>query len=198
MGKSVLITAHTKVSQKKMQEFSHLYAEVEIDLVKKGKPLTNQNLMTGLAKKGFKGDRFLFYRIQKKWQENSNFVISIAETQYSAMIEDIWNKLKHIEDQSLDLAGRDWTEIKTREGDGTEGSSYTETTPNQYKPKHDFLKLAKEVQKEKRELLKGDVINVSVAMLEKKFQMLRDESEAKSQEISHLKKKLKANQNRDV
>lgn len=183
-----------KLSQSKMMKYAKLYGQVEVQLVKEGKPLTNKNVMLGMEKAGWKGDRWQFYYIQKKWQENSNFVVSIAETQYSAMIEDIYRKLMNIEDQCFELAEENWTVRKTRTGDGSEGSSYVETEDNQYKPKHDFLKLAKEVQKEKRELLKGDVINVSVAMLEKKFQKLRDESEAKTAEIQHLKKQLKEKQ----
>lgn len=181
-------------SQKQIVKYSNELSAVQSSLIKEGKPLTHKNMLTGLEAKGFKGTRQQFYVILRKLNEGSNFVIAISESQYSSMIEDIWNKLNFIEDECMDLAGQDWTEIKTRAGDGTEGSSFTETTPNQYKPKHDFYKLAKEIQKEKRELLKGDTINVSVAMIEKKFQLVREESEAKSQQIQHLQKKLKAMQ----
>jgi hypothetical protein len=178
-------------TQKAILEYSDDLKDVHVELAKEGKPATTKNLMSGLEAKGLKFTYDQFYTVRKKLNERSTFVTAIAQSQYSGMVQDIYEKLNYIEDQCLELASEDWTETKTRSGDGSEGSSFVETTPNQYKPKHDFLKLAKEVQKEKRELLKGDVINVSVAMLEKKFQEVRDESKAKSEQIQHLQKKLK-------
>lgn len=178
-------------TQKAILDYSDDLKDVHVELAKDGLPTTTKNLMSGLEKKGLKLTYDQFYTIRKKLNERSTFVTSIAETQYSGFIQDIYEKLNYIEDECLELAKQDWTETKTRSGDGSEGSSFVETSPNQYKPKHDFLKLAKEVQKEKRELLKGDVINVSVAMLEKKFQQVREESRAKTDQIQHLQKKLK-------
>ena len=186
-----------RMKQSQIMQFTEKLQTVQQDLIKAGKPLTPKNLITGLEKKGFKGNRKNFYTIQNRLNEQSSFVTDIAETQYSAMVEDIYRQIQFIEGKCLELADDNWQISKRRTGDGTEEGSrntWQEFEDNQHKPKHDFLDLALKCQKEKRELLKGDVINVSTAMLSQKFQQLRDESVAKSEEIERLKKQLKAKQ----
>jgi hypothetical protein len=171
--------------------------EVQRDLISKDIPITSHNLMTGMEKKGFNGTRFQFYNIRNRLNETDTFVMDISQTQYSSMIHGIWDKLEFVEQEAMKLFSADWEIKKTRTSQATSDEAdrnrWEEIEANQYKPKHDFLELIGKIQKQKLELMKGDVLNVSIAMLEKKFQQLRDESEAKSQELKHWKKKLKAN-----
>jgi len=170
---------------------------VETALVKEGKPLTNQNLLRGMEAKGFKNlNRNQLYHLKKKLGENNNFVLSIAESQYSPMVEDIYNKILLIEDKCFELAEAEWTlhETETSVGDGTENDrqTYTKTknVDNQHKPQSDFYRLVLDCQTAKTKILSGDVINVSVAMIERNFNRLRDEKEEMTRENLRLQEKI--------
>lgn len=181
-------------TQKVFQKQLTVLRTVETDLVKAGKPLTNQNLLTGLETKGLKNiNRNQLYYLKKALGENNGFVLSIAESQYSPMVEDIYNKILLIEDKCFELAGNDWTqhETETSVGDGDRDSyTRTKTTDNEYKPQHDFYKLALDCQTAKTKILSGDVINVSVAMIERNFNRLRDEKEEYLRENLRLKDRI--------
>jgi len=177
-----------------MQKQLTVLRKVETELVKEGKPLTNQNLLRGLEAKGLKNiDRNKLYYLKKALGENNGFVLSIAESQYSPMVQDIYDKILLIEDKCFELAGKDWTqhETETSVGDG-DRDSYTrdKTVDNEHKPQHDFYKLALDCQTAKTKILSGDVINVSVAMIERNFNRLRDEKEEIKQENLRLQAKV--------
>jgi hypothetical protein len=170
--------------------------EVESDLSKEGLPLTNKNLLLGLEKKGMKNvDRNKLYHLKKTLGENNQFVLSIAQGQYSSMVQDIYEKIMIIEDECYALAKQDWTqhETETSIGDGTENDRQTytknKTVDNEHKPKHDFYKLALDCQTAKTKILSGDVINVSVAMIEGNFARIRDENAEYVKEIQRLREK---------
>jgi hypothetical protein len=182
-------------TQKQILEYANTMNDVQMELAKQGKPISPKALMLGMETKGYKINYQQYLTVKKKINEQCTFVTDIAESDYSSMIRDIYEKIVFIETECLDLAKEDWRIRKQRTGDATdEGSrnTWVETEDNQHKPKHDFYDLALKCQKEKRELLKGDVINVSGALLSQKFQQVRDESEEKSNEIKRLKSKLKA------
>jgi hypothetical protein len=169
--------------------------KVTTDLVKEGLPLTNKNLMSGLEAKGLKVDRDKLDYLKQAMNKNDNFVVAISESQYSAMVRDIYDKINVIEDECFDLAKKDWTqhETETSTGEG-DHSTYERirTTDNEHKPKHDFYKLALDCQVAKTKILSGDVINASVALIESNFNRLRDETKEYKMENERLREKLKS------
>jgi len=180
------------VFEKQMVKLS----KVTTDLVSKGLPLTNKNLMRGLAKQGLKDvDRNKLNYLKEAMNKNDNFVVAISESQYQAMVRDIYEKINVIEDECFDLAKKDWeqheTETSTGEGDHMTYEK-TKTIDNQHKPKADFYRLALDCQIAKTRILSGDVINASVALIESNFNRLRDEAKDYKMENERLREKLKA------
>ena len=163
---------------------------VETELMEQGKPLTNRNLITGLEAKGLKVDRFKLYRLKQTLGENNNFVLKIAESQYSVMVQDIYDKITFVEDACFDLAGKDWTQHEVQTSEDEDGHNYEKTTDNEHKPQSDFYRLVLDCQMAKMKIMSGDVINVSVAMIERNFDRIRDENQEYIHEIARLKEKL--------
>ena len=105
-----------------------MYCDVEAELVKEGKMITNANIVTGLEGKGLKNlDRSKLYRLKQSASEKNNFVLNIAKSQYSAMVQDIYDKILFIEDKISGQAEADWTqhETETSVGDGTDNDRHT-------------------------------------------------------------------------
>jgi len=164
--------------------------EVENNLVKKNLMVTNANLVSGLAKKGLKDvDRSKLYRLKLAMNYENNFVLNIAESQYSAMIQDIYDKLLFVEDKVAPLCEQDWTVETISTGDG-DRNNFVKSESNQHKPKVDFYRLIVDIQTAKMKLLTGDIMNVSVAMIEKNFSKIRDERDDYKKEIKRLREKL--------
>jgi len=170
-------------------------SKVVTQLIKEGLPLTNKNLVSGLEAKGLKVDRDKLYYLKEAMNRNDNFVVAISESQYQAMIRDIYDKIEIIEDECFDLAKKDWTQTETETSTGEgDHSNYekTKTVDNEHKPKHDFYKLALDCQIAKTKILSGDVINASVALIESNFNRLRDELKEYKLDNERLREKLKA------
>jgi len=165
--------------------------EVEISLMREGKPLTYKNLIMGLEQKGLKVDRNKLYTLKQSLNKKNNFVISITESQYSAMIQDIYDKILLIEDECFKLAKQDWTVNTISTGDGNRNNFQKHET-NHHKPKFDFYRLALDCQIAKIKILSGDVINASVALIEPNFNRLRDERDDYIKENQRLREKLES------
>ena len=168
-----------KPSNKTIKQQVVMLEAVEAELIKDGKMITNANLVTGLEAKGLKVlTRGKLYRLKQTASEKNNFVLNIARSQYSAMVQDIYDKILFIEDKIAGLAEDDLTmhETETSTGDG-EHANYekTKTIDNQHKPRHDFYRLLLDCQTAKTKILSGDIMNVSIAMIEQNFNKLRDE-----------------------
>ncbi len=168
------------------------FKNVTTDLIKEGLPLTNKNLMSGLEKKGLKVDKNKLDHMKRAVNKNNQFVVAISESQYSAMVQDIYDKINVIEDECFELAKQDWTQHEVQTSEDDDGTNYTRTTDNEHKPKHDFYKLALDCQVAKTKILSGDVINASVALIEPNFNRLRDEMKEYKMENERLREKLKA------
>ena len=163
--------------------------EVEISLMREGKALTNKNLIVGLELKGLKVDRNKLYTLKQSLNKKNNFIVSISESQYSAMVQDVYDKIMYIEDKCTALAEEDWTTHTISTGNG-DRNNFQKHERNQHKAKLDFCRIVLDCQNAKAKLLQGDVINVSVALIERNFDRLRDENAEYVREIQRLRKKL--------
>jgi cell division protein FtsB len=188
-----------KPNNKTIKQQVKMYCDVEAELIKEGKMITNQNIATGLEAKGLKSlTRGKLYRLKQTASEKNNFVLNIARSQYSAMVQDIYDKILFIEDKISGLAEDDWTmhETETSSGDGDHANfEKTKTIDNQHKPRHDFYRLLLDCQTAKTKILSGDVMNVSIAMIEQNFNKLRDERDEYLKEIKRLREIIKDNGN---
>lgn len=179
-------------TQKTFDKHMKKFDKVITELIEKGLPHTNMNLMRGLAKKGLKVDKNKLDHMKRAMNKNNQFVVAISQSQYSAMVQSIWDNIEIIEDECFDLAKKDWTQHEVQTSDDEDGTSYERTTDNEHKPKHDFYKLALDCQVAKTKILSGDVINASVALIEPNFNRLRDEMKEYKMEAERLREKLKA------
>jgi hypothetical protein len=175
-----------KTFDKQLKKFEKVTAE----LIKEGLPLTNKNLMNGLETQGLKVDADKLYYLKQAVNKNNNFVLAISQSQYSAMIQDIYDKIMIIEGECFELAKEDWTIHEVQTSDDADGHSYEKTIDNQHKPQSDFYRLALDCQTAKTKILSGDVINASVALIESNFNNLRNERDDYKKEAERLREKL--------
>lgn len=135
-----------------------------------------KTLLAKLAESGYKIDRMTLYYDRKFLAETNTFVRDIAESTYSQMIEDCHNNICYIRDQAIELASKTWQKSKAKRRN-TAGQEMTETelTEDEAVPRERFYRLALDCEKQIMELLKGDVMNYSVAFLSKKLQRYKQE-----------------------
>jgi len=79
---------------------------------KKGIPITRTYLIESLKKKGHIIDKSTLYRDRTFLNHNNTFIRDIAESNYSEMMQDIWEKLEWVEEQSLEQYSKKWTNSK--------------------------------------------------------------------------------------
>jgi len=163
-----------------------------------GSSPTRKELLSELAKKGFKIDYSTLYRDRTSINAENSFIEDISRYNYSAYVEDIWDKLDWIIDNSMENYHKNIPITKKIEH---EKNGVIETTIQKIENKSDsrykFLRLILDASMAKFSMMRGDSINVSVALLEKKFQQLRDENihykdeyEQKATAFEELKKSL--------
>jgi len=150
--------------------------EIINDCHKSGKHPSNKYLLEQINKKGFPITRMTLYTDRVKLARQNTFVRDIAESTYSQMIEDIFNNVSFIESEAFEMAKKSWIRTKTitRNNPNTKKGqpktiTETHTETNDAVSKERFLRLALDCQHAKTDLIKGDVINVTVAMLGKRL-----------------------------
>lgn len=143
---------------------------------KSGNPPSNQYLLEQLSKRGFPITRMTLYTDRRWLAKQNTFVRDIAESTYSQIIEDIFNNISLIESKAFELANKSWTKTKTitrTNPNAKKGQpktiTETQTETNDAVPKERFLSLALDCQRERMNLLKGDVTDITVAMLSKRL-----------------------------
>ncbi len=156
--------------------------EIINDCHKSGKNPSNKYLLEQLNKKGFPITRMTLYIDRVKLARENTFVRDIAESTYSQMIEDIFNNITTVEGEAFEMANKSWTRTKTitrnnpnRKKGQPKTITETHIETNDAVSKERFLRLALDCQSAKTNLLKGDVINVTVAMLGKRLDQYRSQ-----------------------
>lgn len=162
------------------------------DLHKEGKPIRPRTIHERLKEKGYEVDTVTLYFDRKYLAEHNSFVRDIAESNYSQMIEDHHTNVSHIRDQALELAEKLWQKTKAkRKIAGETTTTETEMIEDEAIPRERFYRLALDCERQLLELLKGDVLNYSVAFLQKKLQTYKAEVE-RLQQLTGVKSLIKA------
>jgi Fe2+ or Zn2+ uptake regulation protein len=131
-------------------------AKIVIEFRKEKKQVTRYTLQPELAKRGFDVSFATIYRDLTILNRDNTYVRDLAESNYSAYQEEIAESL-------------DWVESQAR-------TEY-ELTQN-----HVFLNVILKVQDLKMKHTNGENINISAALLGKKFNQLKQESKETQQE----------------
>lgn len=144
--------------------------------------ISEKYLMGELEKKDYHITRGTLYFDRIAIAKMNTFVRDMAESSYSQIIEDIYNNIGLIEAEAFQLANMTWQKERVTRTDlpkakNTKGaakqSKVEEVERNNFIPKERFLRLALECQTAKTNLLKGDVTNITVAMLSKRLDQYR-------------------------
>ena len=117
---------------------------------------TREELLKQLAEKGFHIDFATLYRDKIEINRTNTFIEDIAESEYSALQHDIFNKLLFVEEQALQLYRKDLKitrMIARKMPNGT--IMETSTQRDEFRPKIQCLILIKDVQTLKHNALKG-------------------------------------------
>lgn len=162
-------------SVKKIQARRNELRKIMLEAQHTGKPRTREELLKQLAEKGFDIDFSTLYRDKIEINRTNTFIEDIAESEYSPMQEDIYNKLLYVEEQALQLYNKDWKISRFVKRNLPDGSITESSIVHDDKPKLQCLGLIKDVQILKRNALKGDPVNLSFVMLSKKLSNLKEE-----------------------
>ena len=191
LGKGHVRNTSGRNSDKVIKERRAVIQQIINDLHKEGKPIRPKILHEKLKEKGFVIDTVTLYFDRKFLAENNSWVRDIAESNYSQMIEDHHTNVSYIRDQAMDLAEKSWSKSKAkRKIAGETTTTETELIEDEANPRERFYRLALDCEKQLLELLKGDVLNYSVAFLQKKLQSYKAEIE-RLQQVTGKKSLIK-------
>ena len=164
------------------EEITQRRYEVEkiIALLKnQNQPVNRYTVNELLEKKGYKVNLATVYRDITAVNRENTWVRDLSESNYSAYMEDIFGSLVWAQEEAKTQYHKTWTANKivkkeTNEGDTTE----TTTTQELGAPKNAFLSTFVKTQELKHKLLTGDNINISAALLGKKLNELKKQTES--------------------
>lgn len=162
------------------------------DFQKKGLPITRQVLIDALKKKGFIVDRYILYNDRIDLNKGNTFIRDLTESNFSAFMQGIWDKLEWMEHEAIIQYEKKWTNNKTvtKKLDGKKTDKITEThkTNEIATPKIAFLGLMKDIQKAKYDFLTNHNIHFSAALLQQKFQQMQQQLYTLQKENEETKK----------
>jgi len=165
--------------------------EIKEELSDTRQAITTGAILDRLSKRGIKIDRSTCNRDQLKINETNQFLLELAGQNFSSYVENMWNNLNYIEEQSYELAAKDWVvkrNVTKKSKNGISVESSTES--NQYAPKVAFLNLAVRVIAAKDNMLKGEHIDLAHGLIKEKFNQLREENQAYHSELQYKNKKI--------
>lgn len=159
----------------------------------KGEKLTTELMLQELEKKGFKISSRTLYEDRLDIAKGNNYVRNIAESTYSEQIESImtsldileskyWEWMKNppqIKKQKVELAGKD--------ADGKPVYKILESSLETISPVA-IGKDIREIVMAKKEVISGDVLDLSIVMLAEKYRLIEHQvNEAKQMNITSKK-----------
>lgn len=169
--------------------------KIMLEYQQKGKLATRDQYLEELAKRGFCIDIATLYRDKIAINRTNTFVEDIAESQYSAMQEDIYNKLLYVEEQALQLYDKDWKTSRFFKRSLPTGTITESSIVQDDKPKIQCLGLIKDLQALKQNMLRGENIQLGVTLIGKKFDQVKEELALVTKERDKLKRLSYANRN---
>jgi len=157
----------------------------------KGEKPSRKDLLFELSKKGFKIDLSTLYRDKTKINEESSFLRDIAETNYSAYVEEMWENLDFVIENSIEIYHKNFPITKTTKHEKNGKIETTiQTIKNHPESKQKFLRLILDATMEKVSLFSGSTINFSVAFLSKKMHQFKAENEQYKFELAQITEEL--------
>lgn len=161
-------------------------------MAEKGKPITAHALLAECHKADIKISYGALVRDRIAINKTNTFVENIAESEYSAAMEEIWQSLDYIHAEAIDNYQRTWKQIQTRIRDTPKGKIKEVTeTHNQAGPKAMFLQIAKDALDLKLKYMSGDAVKLSVVLLNKKLAEFREQLELAKRERDKALDELK-------
>lgn len=163
------------------------------DCYRQGIPVTNHVLLVKLAESGFSISHRQLFRDRTIINLENTFLADLGESNYSAFLEDIKDKIEWIEQQAIDLFNTKWVTKKAikrqiPDKDGDTIITEQQITENEAEPKARFLDIVGQCQKFKLDMLKGDNINIAVDLLSKKMRLIKDENAGLKTQLEKFKR----------
>ena len=180
----------TKSTVKDITERQALLKQIIDDYKKKGRQPSRKDLLVELEKRGHHIDMSTLYRDKTAINSENYFVVDIAETNYSAYMEEIWESYELIKQEAIKNYEKDWVITKEIERSKNEPETITEKIYGHPDSKLRFLKLLKEATDSQVSLLKGDTLDVSVGFLGKKLGQYKEELTIQEQELESKDKEI--------
>lgn len=177
-------------------------AKIISDLKVEGVPVTKKILVEKMAKKGYKMDDSTLHRDRTELNKKNTFVRDMGESNYSSYIEEIATTLDYVTNEALAIYEAEWNKVavntKTKGGRIVKGRVVGGETvfherkaeKNALHAKIQALRIINDATKCKLELLKGDTINISVALLGQKLNKLKDEVHDKTNQLNEKDKTI--------
>lgn len=152
-------------------------------LKKENKLVTRYTVHEQLTKKGYKVNPSTVYRDITAINRDNTWVRDLSESNYSSYMEEIYTSLIWAEQESVKQYNKTWTASKTVTKDTPDGQVTERTeTEELAAPKNAFLSTYVKTQELKHKMLTGDNINISAALLGKKLNQLKKQTESLEQE----------------
>lgn len=155
------------------------------DLHKDRLHITEKILLERLDTAGYKIKRQQLYLDRVVLAKENTFIRDLAESSYSQIIEEVYNDITLIKEKCLALAEKDWVRRLIKEK--PTGAVDKDGKPvvrverlieeNESAPKQNFYALALKCDEQIMNLMRGDLLNVSVALLARKLDHYRSEIE---------------------
>ena len=142
---------------------------------------TTDSIIQQMREAGFKDyNRQMHYRDKTDLNKNSTFLIDLAQFNYSAYIEEISDNLRFIEEQAKAMYRQEWNQDKTItkhivvNNELVQVEEHHKTAPIAA-PKLKALEIIANVQKLRTDLVSGDTLNISAALIGKKFREMQED-----------------------
>ena len=149
------------------------------------KPMKRTDIIEAMRNAGYRDYSIMAYHRDKTaLNASSTFVQDLCQSNYSAYIEEIYNKLIFLEEQAVDMYSQDWnsdkTILKKIEGISDEPEKIMQEihkTAPAAAPKLKALELVAKAQEIKAKIITGDTLQLSAAMLGQKYSEMQEEIE---------------------
>ena len=130
---------------------------------------------------GFKDyNHRMYYRDKTELNQNSTYVLDMTQFNYSAYMEEVSDDLRFIKEQALAMYRQEWNQDKTItkhivvNNEIVQVEEHHKTAPIAA-PKLKALEIIANVQKLRTDLVSGDTLNISAALIGKKFREMQED-----------------------
>lgn len=155
-----------------------------------GKFLTQKEVLEKLDEAGYKITRSELTRDKRAIATKNDFIRDLAEHNYSQYMEESFNMFSFIREEALKLAGSEWIKRTVKDKNTDEGASHEViNVADEAGPKKMFYDLALTAENMRVQMLKGDVLNYSVAYLGKKLAFYKEIVDSRASTKGILKSK---------